>query len=160
MRKIMLMLWMPLICGCGENWYTDKAHPLSGVWNLFGVPSLSAEEIEIRQELQREARLTQIFSRHPEWLEKIKQCIKDKKICIGMTPEQVELAWDCRIIREYASSSGREMYEESGSTSVGGYSFWFYNGKLEDWSWTKPVYLPSYSPPIDYLSPDGEWYGY
>lgn len=87
MRKIMLILWMPLICGCGKNLYTQKGHPLSGIWNLFGVPSLSAEEIEIRQELQREERLTPIFSHHPEWSEEVKNDIMDCVISTGMTKE-------------------------------------------------------------------------
>ncbi len=78
---------MPLICGCGKNLYTQKGHPLSGIWNLFGVPSLSAEEIEIRQELQREERLTPIFSHHPEWSEEVKNDIMDCVISTGMTKE-------------------------------------------------------------------------
>jgi len=137
---------MPLICGCGENLYTYKGHPLSGVWNLFGVPSLSAEEIEIRQELQREARLTQIFSRHPEWSKSIKQDILDGVIRTGMTKEQVELAWERPLKFLSGGSDGYSRYEtsifsrdEQGLLRFYDYYFTFHNDKLESWS-----YYPQY----------------
>lgn len=112
-------------------------------------------------ERERMRKVDAAFAAHPDWPEVIKEKIRCMKVCRGMTPEQIALAWNLILKCTYVSSSGREMYEESRATSVGGYNFWFYNGKLEDWSWTEPVYFPSFpTPSIGYLSPDGEWYGY
>lgn len=63
-----------------------------------------------------------------------------------MTVEQVELACGndmsprgVELYLEYAGSSGRENYATTLFNGQGHwrYSFWFYRGRLESWSWTR-----------------------
>jgi len=111
-------------------------------------------------ELTREEKLAIGFAQHPEWSERDKQLMEGRNIDIGMTPEQVELAWDMHLRLEYADSSDRVHYEGRNCTSrwsqdlvtngkyeyknwgllAGTYSFCFRDGRLEDWSWSPECY--------------------
>ncbi len=82
--------------------------------------------------LTRGERLEEVFAVHPEWSLMVKQKIVFGTICLGMTPEQVQLAWDRGTLRQtYRDSDGREGYEIRFTTVH--YHFSFQDGKLVDW---------------------------
>jgi hypothetical protein len=51
-----------------------------------------------------------VFAKYPEWSEKVRENIRQKRLVKGMTKEQVELAWDCSLSLDYVSSSGLAVY--------------------------------------------------
>jgi len=132
MRKIMLILWMSLICGCGPYLTYEQEH----------LVACSAA-----------------FAAHPEWSERTKQDIRDRRLRKKMSAEQVSLAWGMNLKCVHAGSV-RMMYEGRNCVSAyaqallrnknydqmnygllhGTYTFWFTDEGLEDWSWSEYCY--------------------
>jgi len=96
-------------------------------------------------ELTREEKEIIAFGQHPEWSEYHKDLIRRHIFETGMSPLQVELAWNIILTFERESSRGYSYYSANVPYfgSVSGYSgryhrfryrFCFYDDKLESWS--------------------------
>ena len=120
--KVFVLVLFMFVVGCSPCYY------------YFGV----CHDKPVRENL------SEIFAQHPEWPERIKQLIRDKEICTGMTPEQVEVAWGSGLTLESGDSYGYKLYTQNylgdwKSDNTSGwrhYRFRFYNGKLKRWSWS------------------------
>lgn len=108
----------------------------------FIIVLLFAGIIGCTPSITREEQLAIMFAQHSEWSEHHKDLIRKYTFGMGMTPVQVELAWNTNLTFEWESSSGYSYYSTNNiSRCQDGrpyctfrWSFCFYEDKLESWS--------------------------
>jgi len=128
MKKLFIILILSVfLSGCTTKYVTG---PISGKKYYYDYVFTDPFNIKKYAEEYRQ----HYIQIHPDLTQQIKNCILNKKICIGMTKEDVIASWGTpKDINKSVGSWGVHEQWIYGNPLYGAQYLYFENGKLTSW---------------------------